>query len=82
MAGCLVKGRKATKMWLNVCVSLGTVHNVLDKFVATGDVSANKQPARESLRRLDHYHDLLVIGLVLDQPDIYFREICQYLHSV
>lgn len=27
-----------------LCVSLGTVHNVWDKFVATGDVSANKQP--------------------------------------
>ena len=59
-------------------VSLGTVH-VWDTFVATGDVSAKKAPARVSLRILDDYHELLVVGLLLNQPDI--KEICQHIFN-
>ena len=53
-------------------MSLGTVHNVWKKFVGTGEVTAKKQPLRESMRVLDH-NELLVIG---------FREICQYLQHL
>ncbi len=50
-------------------MSLGTVHNVWSKFVATGEVIAKRQPPRESIGVLDHHHELLVIGLVLHQVD-------------
>ena len=33
------------------------------------------------MRVLDHHHELLVIGLVLHQSDMYLREICQSIHS-
>ena len=49
--------------------------------MGTGEVTAKKQPPRESMRVLDHHHELLVIGLVLHQPDMYLREICQFIHS-
>ena len=65
----------------SLCVSLGTAHNVWSKFVSTGEVSAKKQPPRDSMRVLDHHNELLVIGLVLHQPDMYLREICQYILS-
>ena len=47
----------------------------------TREVTAKKQPPRESMRVLDHHHELLVIGLVLHKPDIYFREVCKYIHA-
>ena len=67
----------------SLCVSLGTVHNVWRKFVATGEVAAKNQPPRESMRVLDHHHELLIIGLVLHQPDtcMYLREICQHTYT-
>ena len=51
-------------------ISLGTVHNVWDTFVATGDVSAKKAPVRVARKVLDDYHEILVIGLLLNQPDM------------
>ena len=65
----------------NLDISLGTVHNVWETFVATGDVSAKKPPARESQRVLDEYHELLVVGLLLEQPDVYLREVCQHIST-
>ena len=65
----------------SLCVSVGTVHNVWKKFEVTGEVTASKQPSRECMRVLDHLHELLVVGLILHQPDMYLREICQYIHS-
>ena len=56
-----------------------SVHNVWDTFVATGDVSAKKAPVRVAQRVLDDYHEILVIGLLLNQPDMYLRELCQHI---
>ena len=51
-------------------------------FVATGDVSAKQPPARNSQRVLDENHKLLVVGLLLEQPDVYVREICQHIGTI
>ena len=37
---------------------------------------------RESQRVLDEYHELLIVGLILNQPDMYLRELCQHVHTV
>ena len=55
--------------------------HVRRKFMETGEVTAKKQPHRELMRVLDHHHVLLVIGLVLNQPDLYLREVCQCIHA-
>ena len=66
----------------SLCVPLGTVHNVWKKFMVTGEVTAKKQPPRESIRVLDHHHELFMIGLVLHQPYMYLREVCQYIYRI
>ena len=47
-------------------VSLGSVHNVWRNFMATGEVTAKKQPPRESMRVLDpqdwYYTSLIYIS--------------------
>ena len=45
----------------------------------TGDVAAKKQPIRENLRKLDDHHELMIVGLVLEQPQLYLREIRQHI---
>jgi len=55
------------------------LRNIWEKFVSEDDVSASKQPEREHI--LDDHHELLIIAIVLEQPDIYLREICEYIHS-
>ena len=65
----------------NLNISLGTAHNIWERFVQTGEVDANKQPLREDLRKLDEYHELLIVGLILEKPHLYLREIRQYLFN-
>ena len=60
---------------------VGTVHNVWEVFVANGNVCAKSPPAREHLRVLEDFHELLYIGLLLNQPDLYLRELCQYIST-
>ena len=63
----------------NLNISVGTAHNIWDVFVQTGDVAAKKQPIRENLRKLDDHHELMIVGLVLEQPQLYLREIRQHI---
>ncbi len=41
----------------NLCISVGTVHNVLRLFEDTGEVDPRKHPKRE--RKLDEHHSIL-----------------------
>ena len=66
----------------NLCMSLGTVHNVWKKFMESGEVTAKKKPPRESMGVLDHQHELLVIGLVLHQPDVSRRFANTYIQHL
>jgi hypothetical protein len=43
--------------------------------------SAKVPQARESQRVLDDYHELMLVGLLLNQPDMYLREICHYINA-
>ena len=56
------------------------MHNIWERFVNNNDPGASKQPDRE--RNLVHHHELLIIAIVLEQPDIYLRELCQYIKFV
>ena len=63
-------------------ISLGTVHSVWEIFVRTGGVSAKAPQQRPLQRVLDEYHELLVVQLISDKPDLYLREICQSVHEI
>ena len=75
----LAKQKSYREIANSLDIALGTVHNIWEKFVSEDDVSASKQPEREHI--LDDHHELLIIAIVLEQPDIYLREICEYIHS-
>ena len=49
--------------------------------MAIGEVTAKKQLPRESMRVLDHHHELLVIGLVLHQLVMYLMKFHTYTHA-
>ena len=69
-------GLKYREIARNVNVSLGTVHNVYAHFERTGEVSPSKAN-REETRVLTGQQELLILGLVLDNPSLYIAEIVQ-----
>ena len=60
----------------NLSVSVGTVHNVLKLFEQTAEVSA-KIPERDGTRKIDDSGELLIVGLLMENPSLYLGEICQ-----
>ena len=59
----------------NLSVSIGTVHNICKRFEQTGCVDSCK-PDRANTRVLSQYDELLIIGLLMDNPSLYLGEIC------
>ena len=49
---------------------------VLSTLKLTGEVTPKPQPQRPNKRKLDDHHELLIIGIILDNPCVYLREIC------
>ena len=65
---------------LNIASS--TAHSIYHRFQRTGDVSATQPPTRECLRKLNSRDELLVIGLVLENPSLYLGEICRSIREI
>ena len=65
----------------NLNISVGTVHNIWQKFEATGDISKEVPRERERERVLDEYHEILILGVLAVHPDMYLSELCIYIHS-
>ena len=66
----------------NLNIAVGTTHNIWSRFMLTGEVSAKKQPPRYNKRKLDDYEELLLTGLILEQPQLYISEMRQHIHDV
>lgn len=64
----------------NLCVSVGTVYNVFKLFQATGEVDPQKPPKRE--RKLDGYHSLYIIGLLLAYPMLHLSELVEKVQEI
>ncbi len=64
------------KIASNLSLSVGTVHNVWKWYEVSGEVAATKQPARHESRMLGQQHKLLVVGLVMEDPALYLKEVC------
>lgn len=60
----------------NLCLSLGTVYNHFKLFDLTGEVKP-KICSRENLRVLSDHDELIVVGLLLDDPSMYLSEVAQ-----
>ena len=56
-------------------IAVGTAHRVYKRFEESGDVAALKQPLRSETRKLDDFHELFVMSLVIDNPSLYLHEL-------
>ena len=65
----------------NLNVATGTVYNVFHRFVQTGDVDPTK-PDRTCSRKLSSSEELILVGLILDNPSLYLGEICQKIADI
>ena len=52
-------------------IAPSTAHRIFTRFKVTGNVSPRIQPSRPNLRKLDDNHELLLIGIILDNPCVY-----------
>ena len=66
----------------NLCVSLGTVSNIMKLFETTGCVDPKAQPLREDLRKLDDHHELYILGPLYDNPALQLHEICTKVEEI
>ena len=60
----------------NLCPSLGTVYNHFKRFQMTGEVAPTVSN-RDSTRKLSQHDELIIVGLLLDDPSLYMSEVCQ-----
>ena len=51
------------------------------RFEDSGDVAPSKQSSRLHVRKLDEHHELLIIAIVMENPCMYLREICQRIEE-
>ena len=59
----------------HLCVSVGTVFNIIKLFENTGEVYAKPSPSRPSLHSLTDHEELLVFGVVLENSTFELKEI-------
>ena len=69
------------KVAQNLNVAVGTLHNVLRRFQATGDLEPTK-PDRSNTRKLSSNQELLLVGLFLDNPGLYLGEVCREVADI
>lgn len=62
-------------------IAPSTAHRIFSRFSDTGEVAPFEQSAREDLRKLDGHHELLIMGMVHENPCLYLREICQAIYE-
>lgn len=60
-------------------ISVGTVYNICKLFERTGEVSPKKS---SHTRILSNYDELLIIGLLLDNPGFYLAEVCDAIKNI
>jgi len=65
----------------NLNISIGTAYNIFRLFECSGSVSPTK-PDRAATRVLSGHEELLIVGLLLENPGLYLNEICQKVFDV
>ena len=73
-------GRGFEKIASNLNISVGTAHNIVKLFEATGDVDHKPQPKRE--RKLDSHHEIYISGMILDSPTLQLLEIASRVEEM
>ena len=65
----------------NLSVSTATVHNICKRFELTGCVDPHKLD-RANARVFSLYVEMLIIGLLMDNPSLYLGEICSKIAEI
>ena len=65
---------------LNIATS--TAHRIYQQFKRTGSVEPVRRKARPELRALDEHDELLVIGIIMENPTLYLEEVCKQILSI
>ena len=76
MEHLLALGHSYGRTAMELCISMGTVHNIMNIFRTSGDVKGKIQPSREHLRALADYEELFVVEFVPHNPCIQQRKVC------
>ena len=71
---------KQIAMRLNNAVS--TAKNIYSLFEVSGDVEPKLCGPRRELRKLDDHMELLILGLILDNPSLYLSEVCEKVEDL
>ena len=62
-------------------IATSTAHRIFKRFEDSGDVAPRKQSSRLHARKLDEHHELLIIAIVMENPCVYLREVCQQIEE-
>ena len=62
-------------------IGLSTAHRMYKKFEETGEVAPIKPGPRPDLHKLDEIHELYILGLLVENPGLYLKELCQYIYT-
>ena len=56
-------------------IGLGSAHRLYRRFTETGDFKKAERSSRRHTRKLDEFHELYIIGLLMENPGLYLDEI-------
>ena len=58
-------------------IASSTAHRIFTQFVDTGGIEpVGRHEARMYMRKMDEYMEMFVIGLILEEPYLYLKELC------
>ena len=63
-------------------IAVGTAYNIYRLFQQTGGVEAKKARKRPEKCKLDHHHQIYIVGIVLENPSMYLREVCSEIRQI
>ena len=61
----------------NLNIATSTACRTYHQFESTGEIQAIRHDSRPDLRVLDEHSELILIGIILNEPSIYLEELCQ-----
>lgn len=58
-------------------IGVGSAYRLHKRFLVTGELSPSKRAGcRQDKRKLDEYHELYIMSLLIDNPGLYLNEMC------
>jgi transposase len=63
-------------------IATSTAHRIYQQFECTANVEPIRRKARPELRALDEHNELLVIGIIMENPTLYLEEVSKHILSI